>query len=398
MKVLYISSTAAGMHSKSIYLDLMNEFLANGHDVTIAYAREKRMNQNTQCYTENNINYLGIRTGNMTKNQNLIEKGIATLTFDSLFHRALKKYYNATHFDIILFSTPPITFEKTLNYLRKNNPNALFYLMLKDIFPQNAVDLGIMKKNSLIYKYFKRKEFKLYEISDKIGVMSPANYDYLLNHSSVNASKVEVLPNTITISSSSITASRQDFKLPSDKKILLFGGNLGLPQSVPFMLRCFDLIKNRKDCIVVVAGSGAQAHLLEHYIRNANNPNVVYLENLDNSTYNQLTSVADVGLIFLDKRFTIPNFPQKILSYMESKLPILCATDDVSDVGTLAMKHQFGFKVSASNPNEWYEAVIRLIEDDSLRHQMGENAYNYLKNNFTSDKAYEIIIKNKEVS
>ena len=93
-------------------------------------------------------------------------------------------YFADIKFDLILYSTPPITFYKAIEYVKKRD-GAKTYLLLKDIFPQNAVDLGMMSKTGLkglIYKYFRKKEKKLYAISDKIGCMSQANVDYVLKH------------------------------------------------------------------------------------------------------------------------------------------------------------------------------------------------------------------------
>ena len=46
-----------------------------------------------------------------------------------------------------------------------------------------------------------------------------------------------------------------------------------------------------------------------------------------------LANSCDVGLIFLDKRFTIPNFPSRLLSYMQASMPVLAATDVNTDIG-----------------------------------------------------------------
>lgn len=158
MNILYISSTHAGMHEKSIYYDLVQEFVRHGHNVTIVYAREKRLGMQTDCYVFNNVKYLGVKTGNMTKNKNLIDKGISLLTVDSLFTKAYNKFLKDDTIDLVLYSTPPITFIKTLKYIKKRSPQVFLYLMLKDIFPQNAVDISMMRENGIIHKFFKAKE------------------------------------------------------------------------------------------------------------------------------------------------------------------------------------------------------------------------------------------------
>ena len=96
------------------------------------------------------------------------------LTIEPILNRAIKKYLSDVKIDLVLYPTPPITFANTIAYIKKRD-GAYAYLMLKDIFPAGAVDLGALKKTGLkgvIYRYFRKKEKYLYRISDKIGCMS----------------------------------------------------------------------------------------------------------------------------------------------------------------------------------------------------------------------------------
>src|SRR5690554_1925636 len=91
MKIIYISSTNSGMHSQSIYFDLLTELRDQGHEITIVYGREARLNKDTELYTHENMQYLGVKTGNITKNKDLIEKAVSTLRIDSQFKSAIEK-------------------------------------------------------------------------------------------------------------------------------------------------------------------------------------------------------------------------------------------------------------------------------------------------------------------
>lgn len=396
MKVLYISSTSSGMHQKSIYFDLMMEFVNKGHEVYVAYAREKRQQQTTAFYHQNGIQYLGIKTGNISKNKNFIEKGISTLTIDPLFKQSIAKYLSNVSFDLVLYSTPPITFTKTLKYLKSINKTATFYLMLKDIFPQNAIDLGLMKNDSLVHKLFKGKERKVYELSDVIGVMSPANRDFMAKHHPAVFEKVELLPNTITPKPIEITYRREDFGLSENKTVLLFGGNLGAPQAIPFVIECFKELERYEHIEIVIAGSGGKENLIKDYVSQNKHANVKYLGQLDNEKYNQLTYLCDIGLIFLDYRFTIPNYPQRILSYLEAKKPVVCATDPNTDIGKMSQANGYGISVMSNDSKEWINAVVKLAEDKSLQKQMGESGYQFLLDNYQSSNAYHIIMSHLE--
>ena len=186
MNILFstMSSSMENISSSGIYTDLMRKFRDEGHEVYIIFPRERRLGLSTEVKVDNHIHSLGVKTLNVTKT-NVIEKGIGQLMLGFQFRSALKEHFGNVKFDLILYSTPPITFTKVVRSVKKSNPNALSYLLLKDIFPQNAVDIGMLNKTGLkglLYKYFRSKEKKLYQISDYIGCMSPANVKYLLEH------------------------------------------------------------------------------------------------------------------------------------------------------------------------------------------------------------------------
>ena len=386
----------SGIHNKSIYSDLVNEFNQNGHEVHVMYAREKRYSLQTESYTENGIHYLGIRTGNITKNQNFVNKGISTLTIDTHFKNAYKKYWRDKEFDLVLFSTPPITVLKTLKFLKKENQNTVFYLMLKDIFPQNAIDIELISSKGLISKYFSYKEHKLYNFFDRIGTMSEKNKSYLLSKHPYLVSKVEVLPNAIAIEEDSNLGTRKEFGLPEDKVLLFYGGNLGLPQGLDFFVECMESLRYHPDCAFVIAGSGGNQDTILDYINYNKLDNIYFLGQISEQKFRRLTQVCDIGLIFLDYRFTIPNFPQRILSYMEASLPVICATDPNTDIGEIAEDHNYGYSVMSNDVKTWNFMAKKLIRSAELREEMGSNGYKHLLHNYTSEHAYKIIVSSIE--
>ena len=150
MNILFLtmSSGFRTIETSGIYTDLMRKFRDEGHDLYIVYPNERRLGIPTQVNTQGQVHILGVKTLNVTKT-NVIEKGIGQLSLEVLFKNALKKYFSNVKFDLILYSTPPITFTKVIQYAKKQNPQAMTYLLLKDIFPQNAVDVGMMTKTGI---------------------------------------------------------------------------------------------------------------------------------------------------------------------------------------------------------------------------------------------------------
>ena len=197
MNVLFLTlSSMENIYERGIYTDLVRELARRGINMHVVFPRERRTRLSTELTTIENIKLLKVKTGNITQT-NFIEKGISTLTIENQYLKAVKKYFTGIRFDLIMYSTPPITFEKVVKYFKRSQKSKT-YLILKDIFPQNAVDINIMKDGSLIWKYFRKKEKRLYEVSDMIGCMSQGNVDFLLTHNPfIDKRKVEVFPNSI---------------------------------------------------------------------------------------------------------------------------------------------------------------------------------------------------------
>ena len=383
-----------------IYSDLMRKFRDEGHDVYIVSPRERRTGESTRLYEANGVHILGVRTLNLQKT-NVIEKGIGQVLVETQFKQAIKRHLGGVRFDLILYSTPPITFPKVIQYLKKANPQAKTYLLLKDIFPQNAVDLGMMSTTGMkgfLYRFFRKKEKKLYALSDHIGCMSPANVQYVLKHNpEVAPERVEVAPNsyevqeTVTLTDEQRIAIRTKYHLPTDRPVFIYGGNLGKPQGIPFLTKCLNANADREDCHFVVIGNGTEYGKMKTWYEAKQPKSVSVFKNLPKEDYDQLVRACDVGLIFLDYRFTIPNYPSRLLPYLMEKKPIIAATDPNCDTGSIAEQNGYGYWCPSNDVNAFTQCVDKMLTSDLA--QMGENGYQFYLNNYTIEHTYNAIMK-----
>ncbi len=380
------------------YTDLLREFIKHGDKVYILSPTERREGKRTQLIKEDHSIILKVKTGNIQKT-NFIEKGISTVLIETQFLKAIKKYFKNVHFNLVLYPTPPITFVKVVEYIKRRD-GAKTYLLLKDIFPQNAVDIGIMTISGvkgLLYKYFRNKEKKLYRISDTIGCMSPANVQYVLNHNpEVEKDKVEVCPNVIEIVDKSVDVEtrnkiRSKYGIPLDKMVFVYGGNLGQPQGIDFLVECLKSQKENQNVFFLIIGDGTEFCKLEKYYKCNNQQNFKLMKRLPKEDYDTVIAACDVGLIFLDYRFTIPNFPSRLLGYIQAKLPVLAVTDTNTDIGNVIVDGGFGWWCE-SNKIECFNRLIDIIVKADTK-KLGEIAYQYLQDNYTAEKGYDIIQK-----
>ena len=395
MNVLFLTLMKIGsLNERGIYQDLLRKFAAEGHQVAIVTPAERREKIHTNLKEENNARILQVRTFNIQKT-NLFEKGIGTLAIEYQYLTAIKKYLSKFRFDLVMYSTPPITFSKVISYVKKRD-KAYSYLLLKDIFPQNAVDMKMISKGGFLHRYFLSKEKKLYRISDTIGCMSPANVNFLLEHNQdVPSDKVEVNPNSIepayiNYTKEEIISVREKYQIPVDKTVFVYGGNLGVPQGIQFLIDTIESCTNSRAFFLVV-GNGTEFLKIENFFKEKRPANARLIQSLPKADYDRLLACCNVGLIFLDKNFTIPNFPSRLLSYLEMKMPVVAATDPSTDVGDIIQMAGCGYKVLAGDINRMIEVIDRLAIKDNLL-DMGERGWELLQKSYLVDYSYQLVV------
>lgn len=384
------------INERNIYTDLLREFIKHDHTIYAITPVERRKQQETRLLSDGKATILKLRIGN-TQKTNIIEKGISTLNIEPQFIRGIKKYFADVKFDLILYTTPPITFCRAIEYVKKRD-NAKTYLMLKDIFPQNAVDIGMLTKKGwkgILYRYFRNKEKKLYQISDYIGCMSQANVDYILQHNpDVMSDKVEICPNSIEVVDKSIdektrTDIRNKYDIPLDKKVFVYGGNLGKPQGIDFLIECLKSQKENRKVFFLIVGDGTEYKKISNYVIEEQPQNVKLMKRLPKEDYDTMVAACDIGMIFLDHRFTIPNFPSRLLSYMQAKIPVLACTDTNTDIGKVIVEGGFGWWCESRETSDFDKQIDEILKANI--NIICENEYEYLMQNYSVKKNYEII-------
>lgn len=385
------------IQESGIYQDLLREFVKKGDHVYVVSPEERHWGSKTHVIEESQCRILKLKTLNQQK-CSMVEKGLGILLLERQYIQAIKKYFSEMKFDLVLYSTPPVTFVKVVEFVKKRD-HAKTYLLLKDIFPQNAVDLGMLKKTGLkglLYRYFRAKEKKLYALSDKIGCMSPANRQYVLDHNpEISPDKVEVCPNSIEVRDMSISAEereriRNKYGLPLNKKIFVYGGNLGKPQGIPFIIDCLHTQLDNPDAFFLIVGDGTEYHKLEAFFEEARPSNMLLMQRLPKEDYDHMIAACDVGLIFLDYRFTIPNFPSRLLAYMQAKLPVVACTDTTTDIGKIIVESKMGWLCASNNTNN-LGFLIKQILSMELR-PYGENAFKLLQEEYSVEKITDQIL------
>lgn len=386
MKILFITMLKINnINDSSIYHDLVRQLLFLGHQVTVI---NPNSNKTDDIVHEGNLTLARLNLGKYEK-QRRLKKVISMIAFERRIITWLTN--NLTEkFDLVIYTTPPITYHRIITYLKKSNPKIFSYLLLKDIFPQNAIDLDLIPKNPFfkpIINYYKRIEKKMYDSADMIGCMSQANLEYINHHFNLHK-KSEINPNSIEItdhallSPDGVIKRKKQLKLPTDKVIYIYGGNIGVPQGPKYIMEFINEFESLEHSYLIIIGSGTHYNKIKSFINDSNFNNTLILPSMTKHKYREFVMLSDIGLVFLNNKFTIPNYPSRILDYLEYSLPVLAATDLTSDIKSLIIENHIGDWVLSKNVSDLIEKIRKWSLDKKLRIQAGQNARILLEREF----------------
>lgn len=393
MKILFLLLSMPDLdYSSNLYSDLVEEFVKQGHEVFPVASWKKK--EKTRIHREKGIDVLRVKTLKLF-NVGPIQKGIANMLLPYQYRKAIKKYYKGIEFDLVIMPTPPITLCEVANRIKRRN-KARFYLILRDIFPQNAVDLEMMKKEGILYRYFRAQEKKLYRYADAIGCMSQGNIDYIHRHNpEVNQQKLHILMN-FQKSSSPVVGLQTDMKEKyglQGKLVVVFGGNMGIPQKLENVIALAKSCQEEyADVVFLLIGNGTQRREIEKMADRNGVKNIVFQDLISRDDYQQLVGQCDIGLISLNEKFTIPNIPSKTMAYYDVGIPVLASVDTNTDYGRMLEDSETGLYSLAGDIKAFKANFDKLYRDPELRERMGKNGKRFLEEKMSPELAYKTIM------
>lgn len=398
MNILFVFSRhSESKDDSTLTRELSDEFSRNGNDITVVTILEKKFKRETEYKIENGYEVLRVKTGNYFNVGNKIEKGITTLTMIPKLKRGILKYLGDKKYDLIITHTPFLSDASLINPLKKYF-KCPAHLILWDIFPQNAKDIGIIK-NNIIFNFFKQKEKKMFLAYDQIWCMSKGNIKYLQEkYEYLDKDKIKLLKNwaylkpKLKINKEEI---RKKYGYLGEDFLAIFGGNMGKPQKLENILSLAEKCLELSDVKFIFVGNGSEKERLKKITKDKNLKNIEFIDQLPREDYEKFTSACDIGLVSLDERFTVPNFPSKTTDYFKLSLPILASLDRCSaeDYGKfLEEEAKGGIFAEAGNVEDLYEKFLTLYNSKDLRKWLGNNGREYYEEHLGVDKAYKVIM------
>jgi glycosyltransferase involved in cell wall biosynthesis len=244
------------------------------------------------------------------------------------------------------------------------------YLIVRDLFPDWAVDAGVMRKDGLAYRLFKAVERFQYRQANVIGVQTPANVPLVVRDAPVGA-RVEVLHNWLSAPAMvepMPALSAIDFL--TGRTIFVYAGNMGVAQDMDALVDLADRMQKSPDVGFVFVGRGSEQERLRQ--RSKAIENLLILDEVNPATLAQLLRRCHVGIVALHPAHSTHNIPGKLLTYLHASLPVLVRANANNDLIGLVEQEGVGLAVAGADPELLYTQASRLAEDDVLRSDMGK--------------------------
>lgn len=324
------------------------------------------------------------------KNVHKIKRAFNEILLSFRAWKHLRNEFIKNEHDLILYYSPSIFWGPLVKKLKKLW-RAHSYLILRDIFPQWAIDNGILKKNSLITKFFQYFERINYDTADTIGLQSYKNKEWFEKQYPIYKN-LRVLFNWVENAPVKLETAPYREKLGLKEKVVFFyGGNIGHAQDMRNILR---LAKNLRDYPIahfVLIGAGDEVDLVKEIVIKESLPNLTLLEPVSQNEFKNLLAEFDVGLFCLNRNHLTHNFPGKVLGYMVQSMPILGCVNPGNDLKEVIEDANAGFVSIAGDDLLFKENAIKLL-DKTIRVKMGSNSKKIMDEKFSVQAAIDHLL------
>ncbi len=374
-----------------MFHELALQLIHDRHDVIVITPSE---NQKDKLVIDNvdGVTIWRFKSGplkDISKTQRAINETL--LSFNAW--RAISSLITSSTFDGVVYYSPSIFFGQLVRKI-KNRCNCSSYLVLRDLFPQWVVDSGMLRKGSLIEKYFRFFENISYSQADMIGLMSEKNIN-VFNNMVVNEYPSQVLRNWASLTPHNNKTSGDSIRtrLSLEGKVIFFyGGNIGHAQDMSNLMRLVERFQSYSNAHFLFVGQGDEVELINKLANDWELSNFTYLPSVNQNEFKKILIEIDIGLFSLSANHTAHNFPGKLLGYMVESKPILGSVNEGNDLMELINLNQAGYISINKDDEQLFKNAANLFENDMLRYSCGNSGYNLLSNEFSVQSISKTIV------
>lgn len=370
MRIALIADTfPPARNSGAVQLrDLAREFVRQGHAICVMLPATE---QNSPWKLEriDGIQVLRLYAPK-TKDVGLLRRTLAEILMPFFMLINLKKSPMAEAiWDGIVWYSPSI-FHTPLVHSLKKSSHCKSYLIIRDIFPEWAADMGMMRRGALPYRFFNAMARYQYSIADVIGIQTNGNRHYFTRWLEQSGRRLEVLQNWLAAPATLKCSIQIALTSLAGKKIFVYAGNMGVAQGLDIILDLAEKLRNNTEYGFLFVGRGSEAVRLKAVTLERAIENVLFFDEIDPDEIPSLYAQCAVGIVALDPRHKSHNIPGKFITYMQNGLPVLANVNSGNDLAELIRKEGVGQVCESNNVDELLRMVnvigSQLANDASL--------------------------------
>lgn len=367
MKIALIADSFPPLrNSAAVQLrDLSREFARQGHSLTIMLPTPS-LDSPWLLEHVDGAQVLRLRAP-QTKDIGYVRRTIGEFLMPYFMRRNLYKSPLAQQvWDGVVWYAPSIFHGPLVNTL-KTASRCKTYLIIRDIFPEWAVDMGLMGRG-LPYRFFDAVARYQYSVADVIGVQTPGNLAYFDQWKQGAGRTLEVLQNWLDKPAETPCTIRVDQTPLAGRKVFVYAGNMGVAQGMSILLDLAGKLQKREDVGFLFVGRGSDVQRLRAEAQSRNLDNVVFFDEIHPDEIPNLYAQCSVGIVALDPRHKSHNIPGKFLTYMQSGLPVLANVNTGNDLAQMIRSEQVGQVCESNQIDELHtlaEVALRQVETDA---------------------------------
>jgi glycosyltransferase involved in cell wall biosynthesis len=341
--------------------DLSREFVRQGHDITVIVPSAS-LGAPWALETLDGVQVLRVKAM-QTRDTSYVWRTLAELALSHFVRKGLEASpLRDVKWDAVVWYSPTIFFGKAVAWLKAKS-RCPSYLIIRDIFPEWAVDLGLMGRGA-VYKFFKHFERVQYKAADTIGVQSHAGLPYFAEWSRQPGRRLEVLQNWLAPAENVGCSIKVSETHLAGRRIFVYAGNMGAAQSMDMVLGLADRLKDRADVGFLFVGRGSDVPRLRALAEEKQLPNVLFHDEIDPTEVPGLLAQCHVGLVMLDPRHKTHNVPGKFLTYMQAGLPVLARINAGNDLIDLIAHERVGSAYVGDSIEAFGDLGINLVSSN----------------------------------
>lgn len=369
--------------------DLATEFVRQGHLVTVMVASPE-LDVGSRLEIMDGVEVLRLRTL-PTRGCSYIWRAFAEFLLPFWMLRGFKKSpFVARSFDAVIWYSPTIFLGPFVKALKRYF-KCPAYLIVRDIFPEWAWDMGLIR-NQFLYRGFKMVANYQYAQADVIGIQTPGNYVYFEAWQQQHPkAQIEVLHNWLGPAPNVGSTIQVERTKLAGRKIFVYAGNMGIAQNTKVFLELAERLKDQPEIGFLFVGRGSERAALSS--KYGELENVLFHDEIDPTEIAGLYAQCYVGLVALDLRHKSHNIPGKFLSYMQAGLPVLACVNAGNDLVALVDEWQVGAAISSEQRDLLRAAALKIISVIENDPAISKRCRKLAHENFAAEIAVHQIVK-----